>query len=79
MQYIEEKFGITQKEQLAIDALQQVQRCVGNVIRSKYDYGLIILADKRYMSKKYYLQLPKWMRDAIPQGNKDLPTDVIVQ
>jgi DNA excision repair protein ERCC-2 len=24
MQYIEEKFGITQKEQLAIDALQQV-------------------------------------------------------
>ena len=33
---------------LNFDALRQTSQCVGRVIRSKTDYGLMILADSRY-------------------------------
>jgi Helicase C-terminal domain len=33
---------------LNFDALRQAAQCVGRVIRSKTDYGLMVFADSRY-------------------------------
>jgi DNA excision repair protein ERCC-2 len=31
-----------------LDAMRQASQCMGRVIRSKTDYGIMILADQRY-------------------------------
>lgn len=33
---------------LTFDAIRQCAQCIGRVIRSKTDYGLVVLADSRY-------------------------------
>jgi DNA excision repair protein ERCC-2 len=33
---------------MTFDALRQSAQCVGRVIRSKTDYGIVILADARF-------------------------------
>jgi Helicase C-terminal domain len=39
---------IREADFLNFDALRQAAQCVGRVIRSKTDYGLMVLADSRY-------------------------------
>jgi DNA excision repair protein ERCC-2 len=41
---------IRDNDYLTFDALRQAAQCVGRVIRSKTDYGLVILADSRSTS-----------------------------
>ena len=38
---------------------------MGRVLRSKYDYGMMIFADKRYKMKTYTDKLPVWIRDQL--------------
>ena len=45
LQYMREKFEIQENEFLSFDAIRQASQCVGRVIRSKLDYGLMIFAD----------------------------------
>ena len=33
---------------MTFDAIRQCAQCIGRVIRSKTDYGLVVLADSRY-------------------------------
>ena len=40
------------------DAMRQTSQCLGRVIRSKSDYGIMILADKRFNSSERYDKLP---------------------
>jgi DNA excision repair protein ERCC-2 len=54
---------MTSRDYLAIDAMRCVQKCVSGIIRSKDDFGLIILADKRYKTKGYAKLLPHWMTE----------------
>ena len=46
---------------LNFDALWQASQCVGRVIRSKTDYGLMIFADSRYNWHEKRSKLPKWI------------------
>jgi len=64
---------------LTFDAMRQTSQCVGRVLRSKYDYGLMIFADKRYKRKDYLDKLPKWIRNKLNLAFTDLSTDVTVQ
>ena len=41
---------------------RQAAQCVGRVIRSKADYGMMIFADKRFVFSLFYLNFPFWMR-----------------
>lgn len=41
---------IKDNDYLTFDALRQAAQCVGRVIRSKTDYGLVVLADSRSVS-----------------------------
>ena len=49
LEYMREKYTIREDDFLTFDALRQSAQCVGRVIRSKTDYGLVILADSRYL------------------------------
>jgi Rad3-related DNA helicase len=41
---LRETFQIKENDYLAFDAVRQAAQCVGRVIRSKADYGLMVLA-----------------------------------
>ncbi|PKU60038.1 DNA repair helicase UVH6 [Dendrobium catenatum] len=48
LEYLRDTFQIKEGDFLTFDALRQAAQCVGRVIRSKADYGMMIFADKRY-------------------------------
>ena len=52
MEYLEKYFNVSPKDFIVFDAMRQVAQCLGRVIRGKDDYGIMILADKRYTSEK---------------------------
>tara|TARA_B110000971_G_scaffold52124_1_gene52846 strand:- start:114 stop:359 length:246 start_codon:yes stop_codon:yes gene_type:complete len=54
-------FQIRESDFLNFDALRQASQCVGRVIRSKIDYGLMIFADSRYTKADKRNKLPKWI------------------
>jgi Rad3-related DNA helicase len=47
LMYLQEKHQIRDSDFLTFDALRQAAQCVGRVIRSKSDYGVMVFADKR--------------------------------
>lgn len=47
LDYMRIHHQIKDNDYLTFDALRQAAQCVGRVIRSKTDYGLVILADSR--------------------------------
>ena len=48
LDYLRSTYQIRENDFLSFDALRQTSQCIGRVIRSKRDYGLVVLADKRY-------------------------------
>ncbi|KAH8739379.1 helicase [Cryptosporidium ryanae] len=54
-------------------AIRAVNQAIGRVVRHKNDYGIIVLADKRFTQFGIYSKLSKWIRSHIkhfPQLNK---------
>ena len=47
-QWMDTHLQIKTEEYLSFDALRHASQCIGRVLRNKADYGLMILADKRY-------------------------------
>jgi DNA excision repair protein ERCC-2 len=45
LQFLKDTHNISESEFLSFDALRQASQCVGRVIRSKMDYGIMIFAD----------------------------------
>ena len=41
LEYLRETFQIKESDYLAFDAVRQAAQCVGRVIRSKADYGMM--------------------------------------
>ena len=42
LEYLRETFQIKESDYLAFDAVRQAAQCVGRVIRSKADYGMMV-------------------------------------
>lgn len=63
LDFLGEKHQIHPKDFLTFDALRQSAQCVGRVIRSKTDYGLVILADSRYNKQDKVSKFPLWIKD----------------
>ena len=64
--YMKEKYQIDESDFLTFDALRQTSQCMGRVIRSKQDYGIMILADQRYARADKRQKLPGWIREEPP-------------
>eukprot|EP00743_Colponemidia_sp_Colp-15_P011079 GILK01012308.1.p1 GENE.GILK01012308.1~~GILK01012308.1.p1 ORF type:complete len:767 (-),score=129.90 GILK01012308.1:182-2482(-) len=79
LEYLNETFKIPESEFLTFDAIRQAAQCVGRVIRSKADYGIMVLADLRYSRHDKRDKLPKWIRKHLDGAHLNLSTDEAVQ
>lgn len=79
LQFIKQEFNIAENDFLAFDALRQAAQCVGRVIRSKLDYGLMIFADSRYTKSDKRKKLPQWLKTYLKSEYMGLSTDVAVE
>ncbi|XWS76420.1 hypothetical protein CRYUN_Cryun01aG0174700 [Craigia yunnanensis] len=59
---------------LTFDALRQAAQCVGRVICSKADYGIVIFADKSRHDKRS--KLPSWILSHLRDAYLNLSTDM---
>jgi DNA excision repair protein ERCC-2 len=78
LEYINEKYQIKDGDFLTFDALRQSAQCVGRVIRSKTDYGLVILADSRYNKQDKRSKFPSWITQFMGESSLNLSTDLAV-
>ncbi|KAL0419912.1 UNVERIFIED_CONTAM: General transcription and DNA repair factor IIH helicase subunit XPD [Sesamum radiatum] len=78
LEYLRETFQIREGDFLTFDALRQAAQCVGRVIRSKADYGMMIFADKRYSRHDKRSKLPGWILSHLRDAHLNLSTDMAV-
>ncbi|KAL1832851.1 hypothetical protein DCAR_0102871 [Daucus carota subsp. sativus] len=78
LEYLRETFQIKEGDFLTFDALRQAAQCVGRVIRSKADYGMMIFADKRYTRHDKRSKLPGWILSQLREAHLNLSTDMAV-
>eukprot|EP01064_Diplonema_japonicum_P026252 TRINITY_DN37668_c0_g1_i1.p1 TRINITY_DN37668_c0_g1~~TRINITY_DN37668_c0_g1_i1.p1 ORF type:complete len:783 (+),score=134.66 TRINITY_DN37668_c0_g1_i1:32-2350(+) len=70
LNWLEENKQIPAKKYRTFDAMRQTSQCMGRVLRNKKDYGLMILADRRFQAERG--MLPSWIQEA----GLDRPTHV---
>lgn len=71
-----ENYHIKENDFLSFDAMRHAAQCLGRVLRGKDDYGIMVLADKRFARKR--TQLPKWIQNAVLESDTNLSTDMAV-
>lgn len=76
LEYLRETFQIKEGDFLTFDAVRQAAQCVGRVIRSKADYGMMIFADKRYNRHDKRSKLPGWILAHLKDAHLNLSTDM---
>lgn len=79
LEFMRENYSIKESEFLSFDALRHAAQCLGRVLRGKNDYGLMVLADKRYARSEKRAKLPMWIAQAIGPAQLNLSTDMAVQ
>ena len=75
LEYLRTKFQISESDFLTFDALRQTAQCVGRVIRSKMDYGIMIFADQRFSRSDKRNKLPFWITQYLDKSSLNLSTD----
>ncbi|CAM9905147.1 unnamed protein product, partial [Phaeothamnion confervicola] len=78
LEYLRTKFQIREGDFLTFDALRQAAQCVGRVIRSKTDYGLMVFADSRYNRHDKRSKLPQWILQFLDESHLNLSVDTAV-
>jgi DNA excision repair protein ERCC-2 len=78
LEYLREGFQIRESDYLAFDAVRQAAQCVGRVIRSKADYGLMVFADSRYQRADKRDKLPAWIASRLRDAHLNLSTDMLL-
>lgn len=74
LEFMRDHFQIRENDFLSFDAMRHAAQCLGRVLRGKDDYGIMVLADKRFNRKKN--QLPKWIAQALNDADTNLSTDM---
>ena len=76
LEFLRENYRIRENDFLSFDAMRHAAQCLGRVLRGKDDYGIMVLADKRFMRKRS--QLPQWIREAVLDSETNISTDMAV-
>lgn len=79
LEFMREHYQIRENDFLSFDAIRHAAQCLGRVLRGKQDYGLMILADKRYSRQEKRNKLPRWISQSILDANVNLSTDMAIQ
>lgn len=74
LEFMRDHFQIKANDFLSFDAMRHAAQCLGRVLRGKDDYGIMVLADRRFARKKN--QLPKWIAQALLDSDTNLSTDM---
>ncbi|ODQ65593.1 DNA repair helicase [Nadsonia fulvescens var. elongata DSM 6958] len=74
LEFLRENYHIRENDFLSFDAMRHAAQCLGRVLRGKDDYGIMVLADRRFVKKRN--QLPKWINQAILDADTNLSTDM---
>lgn len=76
LEFLRENYRIKEQDFLSFDAMRHAAQCLGRVLRGKDDYGVMVLADRRFQKKR--TQLPRWIAEEILDGQTGLSTDTAV-
>ena len=76
LEFLRENYRIRENDFLSFDALRHAAQCLGRVLRGKDDYGVMVLADRRFQKRR--AQLPKWINQAMLDSETNLSTDMAV-
>ncbi|KAK7746618.1 TFIIH/NER complex ATP-dependent 5'-3' DNA helicase subunit [Diatrype stigma] len=74
LEFLRETYRIRENDFLSFDAMRHAAQCLGRVLRGKDDYGIMVLADRRFQRKKG--QLPRWIAGAMHEVDSNLSTDM---
>jgi DNA excision repair protein ERCC-2 len=77
--FIEKKFGIPRTDFLLFDAMRAACQCVGRLLRSKDDYGIVIMADRRYARPDARAQLPHWIKQFLNEARLGMGIEEAVE
>jgi DNA excision repair protein ERCC-2 len=76
LEFLRETYRIKENDFLSFDAMRHAAQCLGRVLRGKEDYGIMVMADRRFFKKR--TQLPKWIAQALPDADANLSVDQAV-
>lgn len=76
LEFLRNNYNIRENDFLSFDAMRHAAQCLGRVLRGKNDYGIMVLADRRFAKKRS--QLPKWIAQAILDADVNLSTDMAI-
>ncbi|CAL1144223.1 unnamed protein product [Cladocopium goreaui] len=79
LEFLRQHYDIKESEFLNFDAMRQASQCLGRVIRSKRDYGVMIFADQRYARSDKRSKIPDWIRHFLEPGHVFMATDLAVE
>ncbi|CAJ1388569.1 unnamed protein product [Effrenium voratum] len=79
LEFLRQHYDIKESEFLNFDAMRQASQCLGRVIRSKRDYGVMIFADQRYARSDKRSKIPDWIRNFLEPGHVFMATDLAVE
>ncbi|GAB7365993.1 hypothetical protein MBLNU230_g7320t1 [Neophaeotheca triangularis] len=73
LEFLRETYRIRENDFLSFDAMRHAAQCLGRVLRGKDDYGIMVLADRRFGKKRG--QLPKWISSALMESDANMSVD----
>ncbi|CAL9732848.1 general transcription and DNA repair factor IIH helicase subunit XPD [Monosporozyma unispora] len=76
LEFLRENYQIRENDFLSFDAMRHAAQCLGRVLRGKDDYGVMVLADRRFSRKRS--QLPKWIAQGLSDADMNLSTDMAI-
>ncbi|CAD6624689.1 BAH_G0015910.mRNA.1.CDS.1 [Saccharomyces cerevisiae] len=76
LEFMRENYRIRENDFLSFDAMRHAAQCLGRVLRGKDDYGVMVLADRRFSRKRS--QLPKWIAQGLSDADLNLSTDMAI-
>lgn len=76
LEFLRDHYQIRENDFLSFDAMRHAAQCLGRVLRGKDDYGIMVLADRRFARKKN--QLPKWIAQGLSDADVNLSTDMAI-
>ncbi|XP_023328937.1 TFIIH basal transcription factor complex helicase XPD subunit [Eurytemora carolleeae] len=79
LEYLRDQFQIRENDFLTFDAMRHAAQCLGRVLRGKTDYGIMILADKRFSRQDKRGKLPKWIQEHLKDSMCNLSTEEAIQ
>ncbi|KAK0420877.1 hypothetical protein QR680_014941 [Steinernema hermaphroditum] len=78
LEYLRDQYMIKENDFLTFDAMRHAAQCLGRALRGKTDYGLMILADKRFSRADKRSKLPRWIQEYLPESQTNLSIDEAV-